>query len=264
MQDMEGYDEVVDMLLDGVRPEALLAGLPLEQRLTGLGRDQQALALPLDVVRALSDDYLRALSPAVQAELRRRLGAERTGPILPGSPEAGMRTPTMEGHDPESIRRLVALATPERVLADIPPEQRLSGLGRDQQALALPLDVVRALSDDYLGALPPEVQVELRRRLSATTREPAGRNDLAAREVERSAPAVEVWDELLEKLLALTPPAKVLRHYGPRQRLIGLDREDQARALPLEVLRAVSEDYLRSLSPEVQAELRRRLQRNGH
>lgn len=35
-------------------------------------------------------------------------------------------------------------------------------------------------------------------------------------------------------------------------------------ALPVELLRVLPDDYLRSLSPDVQAEIRRRLQRSDH
>jgi hypothetical protein len=100
MQEMEGYDELMQKLLDslppeqrlaglppeqvlaqyapeqrlaGLPPEQRLAGLPPEQRLAGLDRDHQALALPLEVLRLLPEEYLRSLSPDVQAEIRRRL-----------------------------------------------------------------------------------------------------------------------------------------------------------------------------------------------
>jgi hypothetical protein len=103
MQDMEGYDELMQRLLDalppeqvqkllnslppeqrlaGLPPEQRLAGLPPEQRLAGLlpeqrladlDRDHQALALPVELLRLLPDAYLRSLSPEVEAELRRRL-----------------------------------------------------------------------------------------------------------------------------------------------------------------------------------------------
>ena len=83
MQDMEGYDELMKKFLDslppeqrlaGLAPEQRLAGLAPEQRLAGLDHDHQALALPLDVLRLLPEEYLQSLSPEVQAELRRRLG----------------------------------------------------------------------------------------------------------------------------------------------------------------------------------------------
>jgi len=90
-QDMEGYDELLQKLLEklppeqrlaglppeqrlaGLAPEQRLAGLAPEQRLTGLDRDHQALALPVEVLRLLPEEYLRSLGPEIQAELRRRL-----------------------------------------------------------------------------------------------------------------------------------------------------------------------------------------------
>lgn len=46
--------------------------------------------------------------------------------------------------------------------------------------------------------------------------------------------------------------------------LAGLDRDHGALALRLEVLRVLPEEYIRSLSPEIQAEIRRRIAKNGH
>jgi hypothetical protein len=57
----------------GLTPEQRLAGLPPEQRLAGLDRDHQALALPAEVLAALSEEYLLSLSSEVQAEVRRRI-----------------------------------------------------------------------------------------------------------------------------------------------------------------------------------------------
>ncbi|MFO0760937.1 MAG: hypothetical protein U0359_30955 [Byssovorax sp.] len=91
VQDMEGYQELVRKLMDiatpeerlaglapeerlaGLAPEERLAGLAPEERLAGLDRDHQALALPVEVLRVLPEDYLRSLSPAIQAEIRRRI-----------------------------------------------------------------------------------------------------------------------------------------------------------------------------------------------
>ena len=73
MQDMEGYDEVVQKFLATLSPEQRLAGLAPEQRLAGLDREHQALALPVEVLRLLPDEYLRSLPPEVQAEIGRRL-----------------------------------------------------------------------------------------------------------------------------------------------------------------------------------------------
>ena len=66
-----------------------------------------------------------------------------------------------------------------------------------------------------------------------------------------------------EQRLADLPAEQVLSHYTPEQRLAGLDRDHQALALPIEVVRLLPEAYLRSLSPEVEAEIRRRLRQNG-
>jgi hypothetical protein len=83
VQDMEGYDEVVQKFLStlspeqrlaGMPPEQRLAGMPPEQRLAGLDREHEALALSVELLRLLPDEYLRSLPPEVQAEIRRRLG----------------------------------------------------------------------------------------------------------------------------------------------------------------------------------------------
>jgi hypothetical protein len=81
--DMEGYDEVLRKLLEslpveerlvGLSPEERVAGLGPEERVAGLGPEERVLTLPDEALRALSDDYLRTLSPATQAILRARIG----------------------------------------------------------------------------------------------------------------------------------------------------------------------------------------------
>jgi hypothetical protein len=62
-----------EQVLAGLSPEQVLAGVPPEQRLAGLDRDHQALALPLEVLGLLPEEYLRSLSPGVELEIRRRL-----------------------------------------------------------------------------------------------------------------------------------------------------------------------------------------------
>jgi hypothetical protein len=73
VQDMEGYEELIRKFLDALPPEQRLAGLAPEQRLAGLDRDHEVLALSLPLLRALPEEYVRTLSPEVQAEVRRRL-----------------------------------------------------------------------------------------------------------------------------------------------------------------------------------------------
>ncbi|HEX3474654.1 MAG TPA: hypothetical protein VHT91_06405 [Kofleriaceae bacterium] len=100
IQDMEGYEELMAKLLDGLPAEQRLAGLPAEQvlshyapeqrlaglppeqvlslyapeeRLADLDRDHQALALPIEILQLLPEAYLRSLSPEAESEIRRRL-----------------------------------------------------------------------------------------------------------------------------------------------------------------------------------------------
>ncbi len=93
---------------------------------------------------------------------------------------------------------------------------------------------------------------------------------VGSKEAGMSVQEMEGYDELMGKLLEKLPaelrlaglPAReVLSHYAPEERLADLDRDHQALALPIEVLRLLPEQYLGSLSAEVQAEIRQRLQR---
>ena len=104
LQDMEGYKELMDKMLDTLpaeqvlshyAPEQRLAGLPpeqvlshyapkqrlagllLEERLADLDRDHQALALPIEILQLMPEEYLRSLAPGVELELRRRLSPNR-------------------------------------------------------------------------------------------------------------------------------------------------------------------------------------------
>ncbi len=81
--DLYGYDEFVERLqrnltpaqrLAGLAPEERLAGLAPEERLAGLAPEHVALALPTEVLRALSEDYIAALPADVQREVRARRG----------------------------------------------------------------------------------------------------------------------------------------------------------------------------------------------
>jgi hypothetical protein len=63
--------------LAGLTPEQRLEGLPPEQLLARLDRDHQALALPVDVLRVLPEEYIRSLSAEVQEEIRRRIRSGR-------------------------------------------------------------------------------------------------------------------------------------------------------------------------------------------
>ena len=82
MQELEGYDELMDKLLATMPPEQVLAhyppeqrlaGLAPEQRLAGIDRDHEVLAFSVEVLRVLPEAYLRSLPADVQEEIGRRL-----------------------------------------------------------------------------------------------------------------------------------------------------------------------------------------------
>ena len=100
---LPGYDEMfqklaeavpVEKRLAGLTPEQRLAGLDPEQRLAGLDVAHAVLALPPELLRAISGEYLRTLPADVQREVQKRLrrrprpagaAADRRsgGPVIP-------------------------------------------------------------------------------------------------------------------------------------------------------------------------------------
>ena len=114
------------------------------------------------VAEAEGDDLLQSLgSGELETPAARRFWME-----LVGSKEAGMSVQDMEGYD-ELMDKLLDMMTPEQRLAGLPPEERLAGLDRDHQALALPIEVLRLLPEQYVASLSADVQVEIRRRLQS-------------------------------------------------------------------------------------------------
>jgi len=86
--------------------------------------------------------------------------------------EQWMRETKMKQPDVEELpefsdmmRRFLDKLPVEERLAGLAPEERLLGLATEQVVLALPLDVLRGLSDDYIGSLPVKVQEQIRKRL---------------------------------------------------------------------------------------------------
>jgi hypothetical protein len=91
MHEMDEYEEVIRKFLSNLTPEQRLEGLPAKQRvaglspeerladlppeqwLAGLDRDRQALALPVEVLRLLPEEYIQSLSATVQEEIRARI-----------------------------------------------------------------------------------------------------------------------------------------------------------------------------------------------
>jgi hypothetical protein len=74
IQELEGYDEVLQKLIDSAPLEQRLAGLAPELVLAAYRPEQVVLALPDEVLRGLSDEYLATLSEATRAAVRARIG----------------------------------------------------------------------------------------------------------------------------------------------------------------------------------------------
>ena len=68
----------------------------------------------------------------------------------------------LKGLAPEEIAKALK---PEQRLAGLAPEQRLAGLSAVEQVLALSDEVLRTLPEAYLATLPPEAQATIRTRL---------------------------------------------------------------------------------------------------
>ena len=128
------------------------------------------------VADAERDDVLRSFGdPEVITQGARRFWAE----VL-GSQEAGMTMQDLEGYD-ELMKKLlaslppeqrVAGLAPEQRVAGLPPEKRLAGLTEAQAVLALPNSMLRALSDEYLATLPKATRAAIQGRLGRAAPSP--------------------------------------------------------------------------------------------
>ncbi|MEZ4315516.1 MAG: hypothetical protein R3F14_46465, partial [Polyangiaceae bacterium] len=72
----------------------------------------------------------------------------------------------LAGLAPEEVLHAYA---PEQRLAGLAPEQRLAGLTEAQAVLALPDAVLRGLSNEYLAGLPGETRAAIEKRLGKGT-----------------------------------------------------------------------------------------------
>jgi len=83
VEQMEGYDEVMQKMLDrltpkqrlaGLAPEQVLSAFDPEQVLSALKPEQRLPALPDALLRALSDDYIDSLPHEIRDAIRKRIG----------------------------------------------------------------------------------------------------------------------------------------------------------------------------------------------
>jgi hypothetical protein len=214
---------VIAARLRSLDADVAAMGLTWEDLGGGYSRVQDGLftlyVVELDVAGpAEGDDLLHSFGHGTVRSLEtRRFWLE-----LVGSEEAEMTMQDLEGYQ-ELMDRMLDTLPAEQVLSHYAPEQRLAGLPAEQV-------LSHYAPEQRLAGLDPE------QRLAGL-------------------PA--------EQVLSHYAPEQVLSHYAPEQLLAGLDRDHQALALPVEVLRLLPEEYLRALSPEVEAEIRRRLRPNG-
>lgn len=81
IKEMEGFDDLyvkslpVEKRLEGLSNKTLLSQVAPEERLADLDRDQQALALPVELLRGLTEAYIASLAPETQEKIRQRLAA---------------------------------------------------------------------------------------------------------------------------------------------------------------------------------------------
>ena len=82
IEELPGYEEMFQKLVEamplekrlaGLAPEQVLGVFAPEQRLAGLPTEQLILALPVEVLRVLPEEYLRSLPGEVQEQVKKRL-----------------------------------------------------------------------------------------------------------------------------------------------------------------------------------------------
>ena len=175
VQDMEGYDEVMQKLLDTLKPE---------QRLAGLGPEQLMLAISSvsdEMLRGLPDDIVEKFKAARDA-IRQRVGRREDDDLLRLSsrhPERALEARRFWGELARMAWRMEArVAVPvqdlegydevmQKLLDGVAPRQRLAGLTPEQ--------ILLALSDDVLRGLPTETLEKLLEAVGSALRQRAGR-----------------------------------------------------------------------------------------
>jgi len=201
---------------------------------------------------------MRALSDPAEVGLR-FVASARTKPFLAqlralgGVLEATARPGVYEGRLSGFALRLVETS----VACDAPKEEVLR--------LVSPRFLSEELPSGPVDEGERALYTQLFRCIEQLSRSPEG---AMAKDIDK---ITERWERDLARRIAARNPAALLAELTPEQRLAGLGPEqrlaglapDQAlRALPVEVLRGLSEDYLRTLSPETQAFVRARLAPN--
>lgn len=221
MIELEGDDEGIQKMLDGLSIEQRLAGLAPEQVLAMYDDEQVLLALPDKALRSLSEDYIATLSKATRAAVRARIGSENMeydGDIrkLEGYDEIVQKIKEWDSEEIEArkqqIRVLVGCLPPDHALAGLTPEQVLAAYRSD----------------------PASVSITLEQLLAGLTPQQAS---------------------------AIFTPEQLLAGLTIEQRLADLTPEQKLLAMPVVVLRGMSDDYIATLSEPTRAAIRARTKR---
>ena len=136
----------------------------MRQHWSGTGDSMSTNATPdLYGYDEFIEQYLRDLTP--MQRLKGLAPEERLQGLAPEERLQGLAPEErLKGLAPEE--RLKGLA-PEQRLQGLAPEQRLQDLTEVEQVLALPINLLRLLPDDYIATLPAEVQAKVQTRREA-------------------------------------------------------------------------------------------------
>ncbi|KPK90724.1 MAG: hypothetical protein AMJ88_15580 [Anaerolineae bacterium SM23_ 63] len=205
---------------------------------------EMLLAMPLEALTALPEDYLGSLDPELGAQIAERLAllVEPEPVALPDSwiEAAASQNVALENTadlTPEMVGGIASFAP--HLLDDLTPEM----------LLAMPLDALAALPEDYLGSLDPELAAQLAERL-ASAPAPAEAGELPAswqsagqqQGVSLIYPE-DVTPEVIQAIASFAP--FMLNELAP----------DNLRGFSPEVLAWLPQPYIETLDPDLQAEL---------
>lgn len=73
LEELPGYEQMFQKLVEAMPIEKRFAGLAPEQRLAGLTPEEVILALPVEVLRLLPEEHLQSLPAGIRDKIRKRL-----------------------------------------------------------------------------------------------------------------------------------------------------------------------------------------------
>ncbi|UCF61813.1 MAG: efflux RND transporter permease subunit, partial [Anaerolineaceae bacterium] len=205
---------------------------------------EMLLAMPLETLAVLPEDYLGALDPELGAQIAERLSllVEPEPVPLPDSwiaaaASQNMTLETTADLTPELVGGIASFAP--QLLDDLTPEM----------LLAMPLDALAALPEDYLASLDPELAAQLAERLALAPAPtefgelPAAWQSAGQQQGVSLVYPADVTPEVIQAIASLAP--FMLDQLTP----------DNLRGFSPEVLAWLPQQYIETLDPDLQAEL---------